>query len=564
LSTPHRAQPEGPGTHDPRAEGGDERARSRRFVLALRVLAALSALLSLAALWSVESKQLRHDLQLAAPPTAQPGDRIALRALIFRDVEALEGPALALAHTSVRLLDEEGRELAKVALRGSALSTLDGSMLLPGSATGSFILEARAWFDGGELSCRRPLRVEPGARRVTPRGREAGALQQFSLGRARARGDAPLPAALLARVVGGACVPGTPCRLLVWMGEPAAALRVRVDASASLSSPPAPSDETAGLVELEVRVHGPEAQLTLEVVRGGALIGERPLRLPVGLAEVALLGKQSLLDRASLQLDYVAPPGRSELTFDVFTPDQWSDVVTRPAPGTPFSLPVHATPAGSGGAATLALAEPRQASYGLVRIQARADRLSAEGAGARLFYLRAPGEDDARALSTLARYVAQDPHVVRSASDAWAAALPPFAGAQPQQTAAFLLASLEELRMPVPVAVSGRPAQLRRLDHTRSLFRFGVAGALVLSAGVIGLSIARRGLLAADEAQAILDQARDDARPRLDEPGDPHVDQAGSARELLSARLRVVLLALAVASAFLAAALLIAAKPLWF
>jgi hypothetical protein len=136
--------------------------------------------------------------------------------------------------------------------------------------------------------------------------------------------------------------------------------------------------------------------------------------------------------------------------------------------------------------------------------------------------------------------------------------LPAFAAAEPQQSAAFLLASLEELRMPVPLAASGRPAQLQRLAHTRALFRFGVAGALALSAFVIALSIARRGLLATDQAQAILELARSDAAEQGEQGG---VD---SGYELFSARLRVLLLALAVASAFLAGALLIAAKPLWF
>ena len=81
--------------------------------------------------------------------------------------------------------------------------------------------------------------------------------------------------------------------------------------------------------------------------------------------------------------------------------------------------------------------------------------------------------------------------------------------------------------------------------------RFGVAGALVVSALALALSIARRGFRAASQAEAILNAARDEGgadgrRPRLRE------------------RANVVLFVLAVVSAFLAGALLIAAKPLWF
>jgi len=555
LSTPHAAHTDPSSTDDSGEGGGDPGSETRRFVLAMRVLAGLSALLSLAALWSVEARQLRHDLQLAAASSARPGDLLALRGLIFRDVDALAGPTLALAPTTVRLLDDKERELAKVALHESALTTLDGSLRLPSGLSGTFALEAQTHFEGGELTCRRLLLIEPEAPRVQALGREAGALQQFSLGHLRPRGDGSVPSQVLARVVGGACVPETPCRVLVWMGEPAAALRVRVEATASLTTPPTPQAETAGLVEFELLVHAPDAQITLEILRGGSEVAERALRLPVGLAEVALRSSQSLVEPDSMKFSYVAPPGRDELTFDIFADQQWSYVGTRAAAGAPFTLP------------------PELSATGLLRVQGRGDRLSGGGAGARVVYLRAPGEDDLHALSALAGLVAKDPDIVRSATDSWARELPPFAAMQPQQTAAFLLAALEEHRAPVPPAVSGRPAQLSRLDHTRSLFRYGVAGALVLSAGVIGLSIARRGLLAADEAEVILEQARGDAgrsrmgRSDLDEvEGAPGPDEGRVARprDLLGARLRVVLLALAVAAAFLAAALLIAAKPLWF
>jgi hypothetical protein len=501
--------------------------------------------MSLLALWSVEGRKQAHDLQLAAEPSARPGDRIALRALLFRDVEAPEGPTLASADVTVRLLDAEGRQLAQVSLEATPLTTLDGGLTLP-PIEGQFTLEARAQLEGETLTCRRALTVGRAAPPARARGREAGPLQHLSLGRVRTLTAAKAPDRLLARVVGGACIPDTPCRVLVWVGAPAASLGVRGTGSATLRNPPTPANETTGLVELSVDVAGLDAELTLEARRAGVLVAERALRLPMGLAEVALTSGESIVEPMAARFPFRAPPGRDALTFDVFVDGRWAGVrAVASSESDPFVVP----------AAWL--------RTGLLRVQARADRLSAEGAGARVVYVRAPGQDDVGALAEIARLVAEDP-ATNTARDVdpegpgAAAASLDLAQAEPQRTAAFLLAALEEQRMPVPLAASGRPAQLRRLEHTRGLFRFGVAGALVLSAFVIALSIARRGLVAADEAQAILDQARSDAAEEGEAAG------LGRGRELLSARLRVLLLALAVASAFLAGALLIAAKPLWF
>ena len=111
-----------------------------------------------------------------------------------------------------------------------------------------FTSEARASFEGELLTCRRALHVDHDARAARPRGREAGPLQHLSLGRVRTLTAGAPPDRLLARVVGGACIPETPCRVLVWMGAPAAALNVRGTGSATLRGPPVPAHETSGLV----------------------------------------------------------------------------------------------------------------------------------------------------------------------------------------------------------------------------------------------------------------------------------------------------------------------------
>jgi hypothetical protein len=102
----------------------------------------------------------------------------------------------------------------------------------------------------------------------------------------------------------------------------------------------------------------------------------------------------------------------------------------------------------------------------------------------------------------------------------------------------------------VPSAVSGRSAQVARVDQAKNLARFGVAGCLVLAALIVGVSLMQRGLTAADEASSILAEAQDlPERPS-------HADRGE--------RLRVITLALLVMLAFLTGALLIAAKSFWF
>ncbi len=544
----------------------------RPLALALRVLGVLSALVSLVALWSTERSQVPHDLQHVAESRARPGETLALRALLFRDVDEPTGSVLVSAPVRVSLRDSAERELAAAELAQSPLATMDGTLQLPPNALGSYILEARSLYGERELVCRRPLQIAARAPGARANGREAGPMQQFALGRVRLLGSEPAPDPLLVRVVGGACVPEQRCRLLVWVGTPAASVALRAAAdhapAAELVAAPSPPGETSGLVALDVIVRGLDAQVTLQARRQGELVAERTLRLPIGLGEVGVWSQRSLVERAEVELSYAPPPGRDKLIVDVFADGRWraSRALTSGPDGASERLPEAAL------------------AFGLVRVQARVDRFSADGSGARALYVRTPGESDAAALAQIAHQLALGEALPNPSSEptaSWAKELPAFALDDAQRTAAFLLAPLEQLRMPVPAPASGRPAQLAKLARTRVSMRFGVAGALVLSALVVALSIARRGLWAADEAEAILVEARAGAGERNEDEagagerdgdeacaegarGDLKDEDRARTRARSLARLRVVLLALAVASAFLAAALLIASKPLWF
>jgi hypothetical protein len=527
----------------PRAEDGDENEpqdepRNGLFLRALRAFAALCAAIALYALWSVERVSLDCDLQLAAPIAARPGETIATRALVFCELDSAQGPRLARpARLSLALLDRAGRTLTATELQVTELDTFERSLSLPRLAAGGFLLEAKTIVDDIPLSVRRAIQIAQDAASAPIVGREAGALQQYALGRVHTLAG-PAPDRMLPRVVGGACVPDHACELIVWVGAPAATISVRLPPEVTLRRTPAPA-ETEGLATLELEVHGPDAEITLEARRAGTLVAERALRLPIALGEPALHGGASLGPPSDAAFVAVFPPGRSLIGLDLFYEGRWigTRVVSRPE---------------------VAIAELTRGLVGpgLLRVQARTDRFSADAAGVRMIYLGAGLRELASALESPAvrAWLAplDEPGVPR-ASAIWAER-PPLG--DPQTHAAFLLAPAEATRAYVPLPSSGRPAQLQRLDRTKVRMRYGVAGALALSAWLISLSIARRGLLAVDQAQAIMAEARADDR----------ADEAAhhATRERINARAKVLLMVLAVAAAFLAGALLIAAKSLWF
>lgn len=505
------------------------------------------------------------DLQLSAEATARPGEQLALRAFYLRDVDAARGPSLDVTPVNVKLLDPRGREVAQVRLQKARSDpSLEGSIQIPSHARGGWMLEARAAPPGrSALVARRGLEVFPEAPRLVPRARQASPLQQYALGALRPLAGAGRGVgeqlALVPRVLGGACVPEQVCRVLVWVGAPGARVGLRHDGAVSMEGSPRPEHETAGFGELALRVHGPEAVVTLEARSGEALVAERSWRLPVALGEASLSVVQSLIEpRRPVELVVRLPPGRSHGIVDAFPQGRWGATLAFAQRGEAalLSLPAH------------------WFLPGLVRLQAHADRFSGEGAGARLVYVRAPGETLERSLQQLAGAVqAQAPLSASEADEeaaveahagapergaaptgepgprAWAKQLPAAVRAEPQLAAAFLLAELEQLRVPLPRASSGRPRELARLSRAQTVLRFGVAGLLALSALVVGMTLMRRGLRADAEARAILDEAE---------------REVGAAGEPRPGTLFVVWLVLLVALAFLASALLIVAKPLWF
>lgn len=511
----------------------DDRTPAR--VLWLRAIAALAAVASILALWVGESARAEHDLQLIAPGHVRPGSTIAVRALFLANVDAVQGPTLRRVPVDVRLTDEQGRELSHARLVDVANDSMEGRLPIPSTVSGSLVLDASAQLPGeAPMRTRRWLEVRPAAPGLPLQGRVAAPLRQFSQGRVITRTEAPAPEPFEARVVGGACAPEVPCRLLVWVGEPAAAIQLRPSKAVTPDGEPQPREPSSGLVELSLVVHGPEAEVVVEARREGQIVAERAIRLPVALGEVLLNASRSVVDDAAgLQFTAMLPPGRTHVILDAFRDRHWEYSSTVAAVTSDTVLQVPFT----------------DARPGLWRVQGRVDRFSAEGAGTRLIYLRGPGQDDAAvlqhiALRSSAWVQGRDPvrkYLERPDADVLA---------NVERWAAFALAPGEQLRLPQPQAVGGRNVQLARLERTRNYLRFGVVAMILLGGVAVASTAMRRGLHASAEARTLL--------------ADAGSEDALSARERRRQTAWVLLLSAGVCMAFLAGALLILAKPLWF
>lgn len=549
-----------------------EARRSAKTLLLARGFALLAVIFCVSLLWASERSTTARDLKLVSEGLARPGELLAVRALLFERLEDPRGPSLAVAPVHIVLVDAGGRTVSEALLDPQpATQSMEGQIRVPETLTGVLYLEARAELGGELVRCRRPLVVEPLAATRSPTPRMASRLQSFAPGALRpvpgldAEAHGPgaasvVPTPFLPRVLGGVCIPEAPCTLLVWVGTPAAEVRVRPSPEFDLTRAPEPQRETSGLVALEVQVHGLEAQLTLEAYRQGVRVADRTVRLPVGLGEVGLHVEKPLVEPdADVPASLSLPPGRRAAIVDVFVRGRFRASQTHAASvearGSAREPGVDANGSSATDAELRAELSAALFPEGEVsRVQARVDIFGGEGEGARLVYRRKHGENPAEALRAIARHVNQS-FSRYNETRSWADSLPGFALEEGedglQRAAAYLIAPLESLRAPLPEAVSERPLQQARLSARRTSLRFLVGGVLVFAAVLVAATMMRRGLSAAGQARAILERAAEAGGSPSPDPG-------------TAGRFGVVLLVLAVVLAFLAGALLIVAKPLWF
>jgi hypothetical protein len=447
------------------------------------------AALALLSYMTGSGARIDEELHLIAPAQVPPGSALPVRVHFYTDLDAIEGARLAQPAVTAVLLDSGGKELARAGLRPGLGGSLEGSLPAPPAPPAPTQLEhaLRVETRIGERSVavQAPLRFGVPRRALAPEPRTLRALQGQALGSVEPLGAAVPPAALALRVAGGACVPEAPCVLHVHMGEPAAGLKLVPSASAeALEAPPAL--ETAGVVTLRVKVHGPEAYLTLLATRAGQPVARRRVRLPVALGAGALQLASRLLDAPARPQLALGPDGGPCLV-DALQDGQWLRSATSPDCGAPAAAPFAAL------------------GPGLWRLQARRDPFAADAAGVAVVHVRRAGQSAAERLAE----IAQAAHGMAGA-DAFVRGVlaepAAYAGAL-ESSAGYLLAVLEDGLVPQPAPHSSMPAARARLAVERERVRGAALWVLGLSGLTLVLLLVRRGLTAAEQAGDLMREA---------------------------------------------------------
>jgi hypothetical protein len=439
-----------------------------------------------AAMWLVivdQSAEPDDDLRIQVPPQVAPGmDFVPMRAQVYTHLRDAEGgPRFANTPVEVRLeRASDAAVLSRTRLQPSrGGSDLEGRLAVPRALPNAPLkIVAGVTESGVLLQITTPLRIGSDADRsavTRAAARPVRALQRFSAGAITvAAGERePAPGALAVQVRGGACVPELPCHVLVYVGEPAASVRIRANSTLSIANA-AERAPTAGVLAFEVQTHGPEAELWLEAVRAGRLVARRVVRLPVALAALHTELNDLIFVQASAPR-LVALAADGGCIVDAFRDGHWIDTgsiatCARPSP-LPFALP-----------------------WGLSRLQVRSDPLSADTAGVVLAYLRRSDQSLAEVTAELASAATR-----AAPEDAFAAAC----RSRPDDcttpaSLGYLAAILETEPGLWPLAdpVTAYADSVRRLREARALRRTFALCALGVAGLALGLSIGGSALVA--------------------------------------------------------------------
>jgi hypothetical protein len=304
-------------------------------------------------------------------------------------------------------------------------------------------------------------------------------------------------------------VPDVTCEVLVWVGEPSAAVRIAPSAAITINA--ADDEERSGISRIALTVHAPEAQLTLEALRDGVLVARRSLRLPVALATPGLTIEERFgPDLGELRVSVLGrPPG---LIIDAYQLGTWRRTGSVAPSGQPFAAPFEALGAG------------------VWRIQVHTDPFTSERSASRMILVGSDVEGAIEELEELG-------------GDARGAGEP---SGPPALRFAWHAAALEADHRQLPPVVRGLERDLAALEFRRRLLRIAALVALLLGLLVLGVVFLRRGIDAALEAQRIMEAT-----------GDPELASARHRRRTLLSALVVVATGLL---AFIGAAAMIVAR----
>lgn len=511
------------------AAGNASRSRLRTAAtLGARLAVPAAVAFSLLIVLLSERAGVEHELRITVPAVVPPGGGIPVRALLYGDLHKPRGPVLLQQPVTVALLDADGRTRARARLRPSAAGDMEGRLELPQGLRGRVAVHAAAQPAGRLVSVRTAVRVEDAPAGPSAQLRPASALQRLAEGPLVQTGEAEAPSAFHLRVVGGACVPEQRCELRVWVGEPAA--RVRLEAHPSmtrLEDAHAGQGATHGIARLAVVTHGPEAVALLEAVRDGTIVARRRVQLPVALGAAA-----ATLQRVEVPVDADMPrlqlrPHASGFVVDAFRNGRWAGTGSLSAQGgrLPFSLPP-----------------------GSWRLQARRDPFGGVASAAvRMLYVRPRQQTRVELLREVARHVSAR---IPDATLATRVAREParFRHWHLPSLLSYLWAPLEARLQSLPGSVGSYEADVERLRARRLQLRWVALLALAAAGLALVFSLMRRGLEASAQARRILGDA-----------GDP---DAHSRRTRWRMTLTVVSSALALLLAFVAIGLYLSARSL--
>lgn len=273
------------------------RAKRDRFLWGVLPVALV---LVVSAFFVSDAAKSQNDVQIGAPFYTQVGRDIPVFGFHFGEAHGELGGAESV---QVNLVDADEESVAEATLVPGDIVGYFGH--LPAvDVPGEYELRAEAMprREPPETVTRR-MTLEAAPEQVTLRGRRQTELQRWEPGSVISLTDAEAPEHLDARVSGGACVPGEECVLLVWVGQPAAAIglvrsggvepiqneecgEVRVE-----NQPPSEEFsleggglQTSGVVRCSLRVAASEGNVRILAFREGAAVAERPLQLPIGFA----------------------------------------------------------------------------------------------------------------------------------------------------------------------------------------------------------------------------------------------------------------------------------------
>jgi len=471
-----------------------------------------AVLIILLAVFFGEQISIHHELSLLAPSSAVRGQSLPVRVMVLTDLAATTGPRIVSLPVDVTLRanDADGPVLLEQRLEASPAGGADGVIQVPSDAPSTVVLRAVGHLEGrGVATVSRVFELdEPGAGAEMV-GRLAQATAHFSEGALELVPWQVAPSILTSRVVGGACVPESPCELLVRVGAPAALIRLAPTPAITVHQ--SPSSPAEGLVRVVFTVHGPDAEVTVEASRDSVVVARRSVRLPVALATPGLVVRQRLRPPTELELNLVGePPG---LIVDAYAGGRWLQTGSIVPGDGPIAMP-------------FGLDGPSPS--GLWRLQVRTDPFSARRAASRIFLGGLDVDEGIAELNRLADAPdASPPDGPDELRFAWAAA------------------AMEIGHYDLPETTRGFREDQDTLDQRRRTLRLAALVAMVLGLLVLAVLLLRRGFGAAREAQRVMEAT-----------GDPALASASHRRRTLLSALAIVatmLLAFVAATAMIIA-----------